>query len=99
MYADDGSVDHLDRRSGKCVYDTAPDTSPPPANEAVMASDVRAERLDPENTVEDTPIVYPRNLTRFFGQHRLDGGPFIIGEFIAHDSSPSVWEFESQASG
>ena len=55
--------------------------------------------LGPRNTVEDTPIVYPRNPTRLIGLHRLDGGPFIIGEFIAHDSSPSVWEFESQASG
>jgi len=95
--------------SCKCVYDTAPDTSLPPANEAVIASGVRAERLrqiapgrsrsqNPENTVEHTAIVYPRNPTRLIGQHRLDGGPFIIGEFIAHDSGPPVWEFESQAS-
>jgi hypothetical protein len=31
---------------------------------------------------------YPRNATRLVGQHQLDGKPFIIGEFIAHDSSP-----------
>jgi hypothetical protein len=32
-------------------------------------------------------------------QHRLNCGPFIVGEFIAHDSKPPVWEFESQVSG
>jgi hypothetical protein len=40
MHADNG-VDHLESGimgsgimgSGKCVYDTAPDTSPPPADE------------------------------------------------------------------
>jgi hypothetical protein len=31
-------------------------------------------------------------LTRLVRQHRLDGGPFIVGEFVAHDSSP---QFES----
>jgi hypothetical protein len=38
MDADDGSVEHLDRcivGGGKYVYDKAPNTSPPPANEAV----------------------------------------------------------------
>jgi hypothetical protein len=32
MHADNGGVDHLDSGimgSGKCVYDAAPDTSPP----------------------------------------------------------------------
>jgi len=48
MYADNGGVDHLDSRiagSGKSVYETAPDTSPPPASEAVIAGGVPAERL------------------------------------------------------
>ena len=38
MHADNGGVDHLDSGimgSGKCVYDAAPDTSPPPADEPV----------------------------------------------------------------
>lgn len=30
----------------------------------------------------------PRNATRLVRQHRLDGGPFVVGEFVAHDSSP-----------
>ena len=113
MHADNRSVDHLDSGimgGGKCIYDTAPDAGPPPANEPVVANGVRTERFrqiaprcsrsqDPENPVEDTPVIYPRNPTRFVGQHRFDGGPFIIGEFMAHDSSPQVREFESHASG
>jgi len=48
MHADNGSVGHLNSGimgSGKYLYDPAPDTSPPPANEAVIASGVRAERF------------------------------------------------------
>ena len=82
----------------------------PPANEAVVASSVRAKRFrqiapggpgsqDPENTVKDTTVIHPRNATRLVRQHWLDGTPFMIGEFLAHDSRPPVWEFESQASG
>ncbi len=73
MHSDNRGVDHLDSGivgSGKCVYNAAPDTSPPPADETVIASGIRAERLrqiaprrarsqDPENTVEDTTVVYP----------------------------------------
>src|SRR3954463_5361482 len=47
MHADNGGVDHLDSvimGSSKCVYDAAPDTSPPPAGEPVVASGVWAKR-------------------------------------------------------
>src|SRR5215831_713492 len=102
MHADNGGVDHLDSGvmgSGKCVYDATPDTSSPPADEAVVACGVRTKRLgqitpgcsgaqDPEDAIEDTAVVHPRNATRLVRQHRLDGSPFIIGEFVAHDSSP-----------
>jgi hypothetical protein len=43
MHADNGGVDHPDSRimgSGECIYDTAPDTGPPPANEAIVAGGV-----------------------------------------------------------
>src|SRR5215471_6358275 len=97
-------VDHLDSGivgSGKCVYDAAPDTNPPPADETVIAGRVRAKMIrqiaprcpgsqDPEDAVEDTSVVYPRNATRLVRQHRLDGKPFIVGEFVAHDSTPSL---------
>src|SRR6516164_1513029 len=48
MHADNGGVDHLDSgimRSGKCVYDAAPDTSPAPADEAIVASGIWTKRL------------------------------------------------------
>src|SRR5262245_548662 len=113
MHADNGGVDHLDSGvmgSGKCVYDAAPNTSPPPADEAVVACGVRTKRLgqitpgcsgaqDPEDAIEDTAVVHPRNATRLVRQHRLDGSPFIIGEFVAHDSSPQFGSFESQGFG
>jgi hypothetical protein len=43
MHTDNGGVDHLDSRImgyGECIYDAAPDTSLPPANESVVASGV-----------------------------------------------------------
>ena len=38
--------------------------------------------------LKDTSVVHPRNATRLVRQHRPDGNPFTIGEFVAHDSSP-----------
>jgi hypothetical protein len=101
MHADNRGVDHLDSRivgSSKSIYDAAPDTSSPPTDEAVVACGVRTKRLgqitpwcsgsqDPEDAIEDTTVVYPRNATRLVRQHGLDGNPFMIGEFVAHDSS------------
>src|SRR5580692_402781 len=83
---------------GKCVYDAAPDARPAPADKAVIAGRARAKMIrqiaprcagsqDPEDAVEDTSVVYPRNATRLIRQHGLDSSPFIIGEFVAHDSS------------
>src|SRR6185437_869607 len=85
--------------SGKRVDDAAPNASPPPANEAVVAAGVRTKHVgqstprgsgaqDPKDAIEDTTVVHPRNATRLVRQHGLDGNPFMIGEFIAHDSSP-----------
>lgn len=84
--------------SSKCVYDAAPDTSPPPTDEAVVACGVRSKHLgqitprcsraqDPEDAIEDTTVVNPRNATRLVRQHGLYGNPFIIGKFVALDSS------------
>jgi hypothetical protein len=47
MHADNRGIDHLDSGimgSGKRFYDAAPDTGPPPPDEAVVASGVRAKR-------------------------------------------------------
>src|SRR5262245_8965362 len=70
-----------------------PDTSTPPANEAIVAGGVGAEadgqiapwrpRLqDPEEAVEDTTIVHPWHAARLVRQHRLVGSPLIVGEFV-----------------
>lgn len=97
MHADYRGVDHLNSRimgRGKCIDDAAPDTSPPPSNEAVVARGVRTKLLgqitpgcsraqDPEDAIEDTTVVNPRNAARLFLQHGLDGNPFMIGECVA----------------
>ncbi|GLR56901.1 hypothetical protein GCM10007919_16250 [Rhizobium indigoferae] len=31
--------------------------------------------------IEHAAVIYPPNAARLVGQHRLDGGPFIIAEF------------------
>jgi hypothetical protein len=74
MHADNGGVvDHLDSGimgSGKCVYDAAPDTSPPPANKAVVATGVRTERRGrsrqaaPDRKTQKMPLRTRRSFTR-----------------------------------
>src|SRR5437660_1786238 len=43
-------------------------------------------RHRPVPLVKHAPIIYARNAARLVRQERLDGGPFIVGEFVAHDS-------------
>src|SRR5262245_45309541 len=102
MHSDNRSVDHLHRRimcSSQSVHDPGPDTCPPPTNEAVVAGCVWAEVIGnvaprcsgsqhPGDAIEDTPVVYPWHAARLVRQHRPDGCPFAVGEFVAHDSSP-----------
>ena len=45
---------------------------------------------DPEDAVEDTTVVHTGNAARLVRQQRFDGGPLVVGEFIAHDSSPQL---------
>src|SRR5262245_64060317 len=88
----------------------APDPRPPPANETIVAGGVRTEVVwqiaprcprsqDPEDAIEDTTVIHPRHAAGLVRQHRLDGSPFVVGKFIAHDSKLPVWELESQACG
>src|SRR5438445_8885286 len=104
MHADYGRVDHLHRGvmgAGQCAHDLGPDASSSPANKAIVASGVRTEVVwqvaprcprsqDPEDAVEDTTVIYPWHTARLVRQQRLDGSPFLVGEFVAHDSAPSV---------
>ena len=77
----------------------APDTGPPPTDEAVVTSSVRAKHpgqitprcsraQDPEDAIEDATVVHPSKAAGLVRLHGLDGDPFVIGEFVAHDSSP-----------
>ena len=38
--------------------------------------------------VEDAAVTHTRHARRFVRQERLASGPFIVGEFVAHDSRP-----------
>lgn len=73
MHADHRGVDHLDSGilgSSKCVYDAAPDISPPPTDEAVV--DVvdgpnisgRSRQGAPERKTQNMPLRTRRSLTR-----------------------------------
>jgi hypothetical protein len=41
---------------------------------------------DPEDAIEDAPVVHPRHTTRLVRQHWLDDSPLLVSEFVAHDS-------------
>jgi hypothetical protein len=87
-------VDHLDgsiMSSSQCVHDPAPHASPPPANEAIVASGIGAELLrqiaprcaksqDPKIAIQDTAVVHPWGIARLFGS---------IGLMAAHSWSES----------
>ena len=91
MHADYRRIDHLHgcvMRGGQLVENSAPDTRPSPANEAIVAGGVRAKvarqvaprrtrTQDPKDTVEHAPVVYTRHSARLVRQEVLDGGPFV----------------------
>ncbi len=45
----------------------------------------RTRAEDPKDAIEHATVIYPPNAARLVRQHRLDRGPFIIAEFVAHD--------------
>jgi hypothetical protein len=56
----------------------------------------RRTSLDPlADAIEHANVIYTPNAARRVWQHRLDGGPFMIAEFVAHDSRLRLWELES----
>jgi hypothetical protein len=98
MYPHDGRVDHLDggiMSDSKRVHEPAPYASSPPADEAVIAGSIWAITFrqiapwcagsqHPADAVEDTSIVHTTHASRLVRQHRPDGRPFIIRDFVAH---------------
>ena len=81
----------------ECVLQKPPHARPAPSNKAIVASGVgakvvrqisprRTRTQDPKDAVQHAAVIYTRHATRLIRQDGLDGGPFIIGEFVAHDS-------------
>src|SRR5262245_46220481 len=101
MHADNRRVDHLQggvMSAGQCAHDPGPDARSSPANEAIVTSGVvtevvrqvapwRPRSQDPEDAIEDTTVIHPCTPRGLFGSIGL---PFLVGEFVAHDSAPSV---------
>src|SRR5664280_1627585 len=92
---------------GQRIHQPVPNASLPPANEAVVASSRRPVALrqiaprrtrtqNPKDAVKHAPVIYARHTARLVRQHRFDSGPFIFGEFVAHDSRLLFWDLESQ---
>src|SRR5262249_5126677 len=46
----------------------------------------RTGAQSPKDAIEHATVIYPPNAARLVGQHRFDGGPFVVAEFVAHDS-------------
>src|SRR4051812_20317501 len=100
MHAHNRRIDHLHgcvMRGSQRAHNPTPDAGPSPANETIVASRIRPKTLrqiaprrtrtqDPKDAVEHAAVIHTRRATRLVRQERLDGNPFIIGEFIAHDS-------------
>jgi hypothetical protein len=100
MHADNGGVNHLHGSvmgGRQCVHGLGPHSGSSPTDEAIVAGSIRAEvarqvapwrsrSQDPEDSVENSSVIHPWHAARLVGQRRLDSGPLIVAEFVAHDS-------------
>src|SRR5260370_29403184 len=59
---------------------------PGAASRAIGATSRSRRGDEPKDAIEHPTVIFTPNAARLVGQHRLDGGPFIIAEFVAHDS-------------
>src|SRR5262245_62654218 len=80
---------------GPAAAEHATQTGPSPPDETVVAGSAWAIATrqiapwcagsqHPADAVEDASIVYKRHASRLVRQHRPDGCPFPIREFVAH---------------
>ena len=97
-------MDHLHggvMSAGQCDPDLGPDAHSPLANEAVAAKwftdricsaghATVPQIVGPRDAIQNTAVVHTRDPARFVRQLRLDGSPFVVVEFVAHDEAP-VW--------
>ena len=60
-------------------------------------TDYKGHSITRARRLRSTSSRAARPTTWLVRQHRLDGGPLVVGEFVAHDSMLSVWELESRA--
>ncbi len=109
MHAHHRAVDHLNLAVVSLydrVHNPVPDAGLAPAVEAVVAGRVRpvalqqvapwrARAQNPKNPVQDPSVVDPWHAARLVWQQRLYHRPIEIRQIVAHDQSPTVWNFES----
>lgn len=82
---------------GQRIHNPGPDARPSPADKAIVAGGVktkftgRSRHGAPERRTQKMPLSTRRSFTRgtprgLFGRNGLMAAPFIIREFVAHDS-------------
>jgi len=85
--------------SGKCVYDAGPRHQPPQRTK--RCSKWCKDRMPPADHARCSCRKTQKMPLRHVGRSRenryaacsaafVDGNPFMIGEFVAHDSSPQL---------
>jgi hypothetical protein len=89
-----GSISHArraSRTSGPADRTLRPARTEPPEGRNVTRSMDTETRFTSSKRVrahrKRLTVVHPRHTTRLVREHRFDGGPFIVGEFVAHDDS------------
>jgi hypothetical protein len=99
MNPDNRRIKHLDIRFADIrhgIQDAIPDASLSPSVETVVAGRVRAKASrqipprrtgaqDPEDAVQDAPIVHAGDATGSVWKDGLNGVPFAVCESIPHD--------------
>lgn len=100
MHADDGGVDHLNHgvvSGGHRLHDLVPDPCQSPAHETVItgcAGTIAFRQISPRCTraqypkdaVRNPSIIHTPDTPWFVREHRPDKTPFIVAEFVPHDS-------------
>ena len=87
------------------AQDASPDASERSGYSRSMGRSSAADRAivlrsnTQKDAIEETVVIHTRRAARLVRQHRPDGSPLMIGEFIAHDLKFQVWELESGPSG
>src|SRR5687767_3175358 len=79
-------------------------TLAPAARVETTSRITRRENGAPDRKTQKMPFRTRRSFTRgtprgLLGNIGPDGGPLVIGEFVAHDSKLPVWGLESRAYG